>query len=145
MKRPVTFIRGFAMKLLKRALPVSAGLLLLLAPAVVEAQGQRIILEQSNNGSSRQEGLVRVQSNINLFVPGPTGEGSDADKLRERARRIIYDMAAHECDLLRDTLAKDCRLESVTSNLSRQQQFGQQQQQDGYMVNGNMSLQITLK
>jgi hypothetical protein len=145
MTRPVTFIRSFAMKLLKRVLPASAGLLLLLAPAVVEAQGQRIIFEQSNNGSSHQEGLVRVQSNVNLFVPGPTGEGSDADKLRERARRMIYDMAAHECDLLRDTLAKDCRLESITSSLNRQQQFGQQQQQDGYMVNGNMSLQITLK
>ena len=144
MKLPVTFIRDFAMKLLKRVLPAGAGLLLLLAPAVVEAQGQRIIFEQSN-GSSHQEGLVRVQSNVNLFVPGPTGEGSDADKLRERARRMIYDMAAHECDLLRDTLAKDCRLESITSSLNRQQQFGQQQQQDGYIVNGNMSLQITLK
>ena len=131
------------MTLFKHVVPAGAGLLLLIAPAATEAQGQRIIFEQSNG--SHQEGLVRVQSNVNLFVPGPTGEGSDADKLRERARRMIYDMAAHECDLLRDTLAKDCRLESITSNLNRQQQFGPQQQQDGYMVNGNMSLQITLK
>lgn len=130
------------MALFKRVVPAAAGLLLLFAPSVVQAQGQRIILEQSNG--SHQEGLVRVQSNVSLFLPGPTGEGSDADKLRERARRIIYDMAGHECDLLRDTLAKDCRLESITSNLNRQPQFGQQQQ-DGYMVNGNMTLQITLK
>jgi hypothetical protein len=129
--------------LLKRVLPAGAGLLLLITPAMVQAEGQRVIFEQSN-GASRQEGVVRVQSNINLFVPGPTGEGSEADKLRERARRMIYDMAAHECDLLRDTLAKDCKLESITSNLSQQRQFGPQQQ-DGYMVNGTMSLQITLK
>ena len=131
------------MTLLKRVLPAGAGLLLLIAPAAVEAQGQRVIVEQSN-GSTHQEGSVRVQSNISLFIPGPTGEGDEADKLRERARRMIYDMAGHECDLLRDTLAKDCRLESITSNLNRQPQFGPQQQ-DGYMVNGNMSLQITLK
>jgi hypothetical protein len=141
-KCPVTFIRSFVMKLLKRAVPVGASLLLLLAPAAVQAQGQRVSVEQSN-GSLHQESPVRVQSNVNLFVPGPTGEGDEADKLRERARRMVYDMAAHECDLLRNTLAKDCRLESITSNLNRQPQFGQQQ--DGYVVSGNMTLQITLK
>jgi hypothetical protein len=51
-------------------------------------------------------------------------------------------MAAHECDLLRDVLAKDCRMESVNTNISRQ--FGQQQQ-EGYTVNGSMNFQITLK
>jgi len=85
---------------------------------------------------------VRVQSNINFFVTGPTGDGEEAQKSREKARRIVYEMAAHECDLLRDVLAKDCRMESVTSNIGRQ--FGQQQQ-EGYMINGSMSLQITLK
>jgi hypothetical protein len=86
---------------------------------------------------------VRVQSNINLFMPGPTGDGEDAQKLRDRARRVIYEMAARECDLLRDTIAKDCRLESVNSNVGRQGY--NQQQPDGYTVSGNMSLQITLK
>jgi hypothetical protein len=62
--------------------------------------------------------------------------------LRDRARRTIYEMAAHECDLLRAVLAKDCRMESVNSNIGRQ--YGQQQQ-EGYTVNGSMSYQITLK
>ena len=64
-------------------------------------------------------------------------------KLRDRARRMIYEMAAHECDLLREVLAKDCRLESVNNNLNRQH-YGSQQP-DGYTVNGSMSLQVTLK
>ena len=51
-------------------------------------------------------------------------------------------MAAHECDLLREVLAKDCRLESINTNINRQ--WGQQQQ-EGYNVGGSMSLQITLK
>ena len=124
-----------------RLLLAGTSLLLLIASPIAQAQGQRIILEQS--GAPRQEGFVRVQSNINLFMPGPTGDGEDAQKLRDRARRVIYEMAAHECDLLREVLAKDCRLESVNNNLNRQN-FGSQQP-DGYTVNGSMTLQITLK
>jgi hypothetical protein len=124
-----------------RRLFAGTGLLLLIASPVAQAQGQRIVLEQS--GAQRQDGFVRVQSNINLFMPGPTGDGEDAQKLRDRARRVIYEMAARECDLLREVLAKDCRLESVNNNLNKQN-FGSQQP-DGYTVNGSMTLQITLK
>jgi hypothetical protein len=121
-------------------LPAGIGLLLLMAPAFAQT-GQRVIVEQAGV-SPRQEGSVRVQSSINFFVPGPTGEGEEAQKLRDRARHAVYELAARECDLLRDVLAKDCRLESINSNINRQ--FGQQQQ-EGLNVNGTMSLQITLK
>ena len=115
--------------------------LLLASPAIAQTPGQRIVIE--NSGSSpRQEGLVRIQTNINFFLTGPTGEGEEAQKLRDRARRIVYEMAAHECDLLREILAKDCKMESVNTNIGRQ--FGQQQQ-EGYTVNGSMSFQISLK
>ena len=124
-----------------RLLFAGTSLLLLIASPAAQAQGQRIILEQS--GAPRQEGFVRVQSNINMFVPGPTGDSEEAQKLRDRARRTIYEMAAHECDLLREVIARDCRLESVNNNLNRQN-FGSQQP-DGYNVQGSMSLQITLK
>jgi hypothetical protein len=117
-----------------------AGLFLALAPAAAQTPGQRIVLEQL--GGQRQEGQVRVQSNINFFVAGPTADGEDAQKLRDKAQRAIYEMAARQCDLLREVLAKDCRMESVNSNIGRQ--FGQQQQ-EGYTANGSMSFQITLK
>jgi len=95
---------------------------------------------------SRPESTVRVQSSMNFFIPGLTNEGEEAQKLRERAKRVIYESAARECDLLRDTLAKDCRLESVNSNIDRQfaPQFNQQQL-EGYRVNGQVSLIVTLK
>ena len=116
-------------------------LLFLTAPALAQSPGQRIIVEQST-GAARQEGSVRVQSNVNLFMAGPTGDGEEAQKLRDRARRMVYEMAAHECDILRDVIARDCRLESVNSNIGRQ--YGQQQQ-EGFNVSGSMSMQITLK
>jgi hypothetical protein len=115
-------------------------MLLLVAPAFAQTPGQRIIMEQT--GTSRQEGWVRIQSTINFFVAGPTGESEEAQKLRDRARRAVYEMAARECDLLRDVIAKDCRMESVSNNINRQ--FGNQQQ-EGFTITGSMSFQITLK
>jgi hypothetical protein len=123
-----------------RQFALGAGLFLSLSAAAAQTSGQRIGLEQP--GGQRQEGQVRVQSNVNFFVAGPTADGEDAQKLRDKAQRAIYEMAARQCDLLREVLAKDCRMESVNSNIGRQ--FGQQQQ-EGYSVNGSMSFQITLK
>ncbi|HEY3793147.1 MAG TPA: hypothetical protein VGM09_15035 [Bradyrhizobium sp.] len=107
----------------------SAGFVLSLAPA--DAQ------------MPRQADVARIQNNINFFVPGPTNDSAEAQKSRDTARRSIYEMAAHECDLLREVFAKDCRLESVSVNIGLNRQFGQQQ--EGYTVNGSMSYQITPK
>jgi hypothetical protein len=97
-----------------------------------------------SGAAPRQDAQVRVQSNITFFLPGPTNDGEDAQKLRDRARRIVYEMAGHECDVLRETLARDCRLESVNNNINVNRSYGQQQP-EGYNVNGTLSLQITLK
>lgn len=93
----------------------------------------------------RGEGQVRIQSSISFFLSGPTGEGEEAQKLRDQARRTVYEMAARECDLLRETLAKDCRLEAVNANLNTNRGDFGRQQQEGYSVNGSMNLQITVK
>jgi hypothetical protein len=106
----------------------AAGLVFSLVPAAAQVQvpGQRLVI-QPPLSMLRMEGAVRVTTSVNLFVPGPTGESDDAQKSRDNARRMIYETAAHECDLLRDTLAKECRLESVNVNIGRQ--FGVQQQE----------------
>jgi hypothetical protein len=86
----------------------------------------------------RQEAPVRIQSSITFFVFGPTGDGEEAQRLRDRARRTVYEMAGRECDLVREVFARECRLESVNVNIGRQ--YGSQQP-EGYQVNGSMSLQ----
>lgn len=108
--------------------------------AMAQGEGQRIVIERAPP-NLRQEGTVRVQTSISLFVPSPTDDGEEAIKNRDRARRMIYEMAGKECDLLREVLARDCRLESISSNLNRQPM----QSVSGYSVNGSMVLQITLK
>jgi hypothetical protein len=133
----------------KLSLLAAAGLLSSLVPAAAQVQlpgqvqipGQRLVI-QPPVSVFRLEGAIRVTTTVNLFVPGPTGEGEEAQKARDNARRMMYETAAHECDLLRDTMAKECRLESVNVNLGRQ--FGVQQP-EGYSVNGTMNFQITPK
>ena len=92
-----------------------------------------------------QDGMIRVQANINLFFPGPIGESDEAQKLRDKAQRAVYEMAAHQCDLLRDVLAKDCRLESINVTVNSNGRQFNQQQAEGVTVGGGMSLQITPK
>jgi hypothetical protein len=129
------------MTLRTRLVPACLGLLFLAAPSLAQTPSPRVTLVEQPNGL-RQEGWVRVQNSISYFVAGPTGEGEEAQKLRDRARRHIYEIAARECDLLREVLAKDCRIEAVSSNMSRQ--YGQQQP-EGFTINGSMNFQITLK
>jgi hypothetical protein len=121
---------------------VASAALLLVSPVIAQ---QRVIVEQGS-GAPRQENMVRVQNNISFFMSGPTGDGDEAQKLREKAQRSVYEMAGRQCELLREVLAKDCRLETVNVNVNaaNARQFNQQQP-EGLTVNGSMSLQVSLK
>jgi hypothetical protein len=110
-------------------------LALLSAPASAQTAGQANAL--------RQDAPVRFQSSISFFVPGPSGDGEEAQRLRDKARRAIYEMAARECDLVREIIARECRMETVNINIGRQS-YGSHQP-EGYTVNGSMNLQVFLK
>lgn len=102
-----------------------------------------LVRERINVSVSESRGQqVRVQTNINLFMPGPSGDGDAATQLRDRARRAIYELAARECSLVEDVIARTCRLEGISVNLNRQQGSGTG---EGYMVGGNITMMITLK
>lgn len=103
--------------------------------------GQSVVIERAAAAPARQEGIVRVQLSVQLFIAAPTDESDEAERLRERSRRLLYQMAAKECDVMRDVMARDCRLEAVNVNLHRQPN----PQMSGYQVMGNMTYQITLK
>lgn len=109
--------------------------------AVAQTTGQRIVIERGGAPTARQEGMVRVQMSIHLFLPGPTDDSQDADNQRERARRALYNLASKECDVLRDVMARDCQLESININLNRQGNV----QTQGYAVHGSMGFRVTPK
>ena len=109
--------------------------------AAAQTTGQRIVIESDAAASAGQEGTVRVRMSIQLFLAGPTDDSDDADQQRERARRALYSLASKECDVMREVIARDCRLESINVNLSRQGNV----QAQGYSVTGSMGFQIALK
>ena len=100
---------------------------------------ERIMIVQGQQ--DRRSDQVRVQVGINFFVPGPTNDGEEGTKIRDRARRSIYEMAARECALLEDTIAAECRLESITVNLNRQAG----QQVEGFIAMGQLGFRVIMK
>jgi hypothetical protein len=88
---------------------------------------------------------VRVNVGVNAFVPLPTDDAEQSARAQEIGRKMVYDMAARECGLLREVLASDCRLESVNVNIQRANQFGNQVRIDGFNINGNIGFRIVPK
>ena len=130
---------------MKSKILVSAVVAILVGEAVIsESTGQSVVTERPKAASARQEGIVRVQLQIQLFIPGPTDETEQAEKQRERARRIaLRDGGEGMRPDARGGGAR-LRLESVNVNLNRQNN-PQSPQMTGYQVGGSMSYQITLK
>jgi hypothetical protein len=89
---------------------------------------------------------VHVSVGVSNFLPAPSGDAAQALKVQEDGRRMIYQLAANECLLLREALASDCRLESININVQyvpANQNFAQKT--DGYNINGSINYQITPK
>jgi hypothetical protein len=111
-----------------------------LLAAVGTAGAQTVIIDQRNRADDRAN-LVQVQVAVGLTIPNPGGNGELSLQAQERARRAIYQVAAHECELLRSVIANDCRLQSL--NVAVNPQYGAQA---GEMpATGNFSLSISLK
>ena len=91
---------------------------------------------------------IRVSLGINTFVPTPAGgDPEQVLKAQEAGRKLVYESAAHECDVLRTTIAKDCAIESININVQHvpaNQNFAQGRV-DGYNINGNVNFRVSAK
>jgi hypothetical protein len=101
----------------------------------------------TNQAQSFAAGIeqVHVGVNVNIFVPASGDDSEQVVKAQETGRKLVYELAGHECAVLRDVLASECRLESVNVNIQRQNQFGNQMRTDGFNINGNLGFRIVPK
>jgi hypothetical protein len=126
---------------MQRLLTASAFLL----GCVTCASAQTIVVNPNRTSMPMTAEQVRVTLNVNTFLPALNDTGEDALKAQEAGRRMIYALAAHECDILRDTIASECRLESINVNVQRMpNQFGPQRV-EGFNVNANISYRVLQK
>ncbi len=84
---------------------------------------------------------VSIRVSIN-FVPA-SNEDQEA-RAKERIRRMIYDIAGHECAVLRDAIASDCKLQAVNI-FAEARVIRRQQQSEGSTVSGNIDFRIVPK
>ena len=131
---------------MKRQLAIAALLALCVGPAT--AQQQHVVIETPRipqatiyTGQVPQGDQVRVSMNLTMFVPGPLGLGEQSLQAQEQARRAMYQLAVKECTILKETIASDCRVESMNVNAS--QHPGQQP--PGMSVQTGMTYRITLR
>ncbi len=115
------------------------------------ASAQTIVINPSKSGRILPSPVVmpiRISLGINTFVPTPSGgDPEQILKAQEAGRKMVYESAAHECEVLTTTIAKDCAIESININVQHvpaNQNFAQGRV-DGYNINGNVNFRVTAK
>jgi hypothetical protein len=118
----------------------------LLTAFATAAAAQTIVLNPRPSMAPVSAEQIRITVGVNTFVAAPA-DGEEALKAQEGARRMIYELAGHECALLINLLGSECRLESVNVNVQRapSNQFAPQPRADGFNVNGNIQFRVTAK
>lgn len=84
---------------------------------------------------------VRVQINVSFLIPGVADDSEGSLHAQEKARRSLYERAGRECELMKVTLASECRLQSVNVSINRQ--FNRAP--EGFLATGNFVYRITPK
>jgi len=117
----------------------------LAAFSITAASAQTIVVKPAERPSVLAQ--VRISIAVNMFVAAADDNSDQSLKAQEDARRKIYELASHECGLLRDVLASDCQLESINVNVQRVNinPNWNQAQREGFNVGGNIGLRVTAK
>jgi hypothetical protein len=85
---------------------------------------------------------IRVSVGINVLLRAPKKE--QALKAQEQVRRMIYDVAGHECAVLRDIIASDCKLEIINVSAERTPSV-REKEPESINVFGNVNFRIVPK
>lgn len=120
----------------------------LIAVFASAAPAQTIVINPNKLGEPpppRAAEQVRVSLGMNLFMAVPGDDGAQALKAQEEGRKLVYETAAHECEVLRATIAGECTLEAVNVNVQRVSPNQGMQRAEGYNINANINYRVTTK
>jgi hypothetical protein len=88
---------------------------------------------------------VRMQVQLNFFVPGRVDLSEEGAKAHENARRVVYEIASRECAILRDVIASECQLDSVNVSVNVNNRMMAQQTIEGLTISANLGFRIVPK
>ena len=119
----------------------AVGILALCAGSAMAQDGGVRMVISTQPSAATQADQVRLNVSMNFFVPGPAGLGDEAMQVQEKARKRMYELVSHECKVLREAIANDCRVDSMNINVNRHQGG----QTEGFTIGANATYRITLK
>ena len=85
----------------------------LVAVFATAASAQTIVVNPRQSMAPVSAEQIRITVGVNTFVPAPADNGEEALKAQEAGRRMIYELAAHEC-----AICSTCSPANVGSNPS---------------------------
>jgi hypothetical protein len=91
----------------------------------------------------KQPDATRVQVSVSFFIDDDAKDIAKSTKLAEETRQKFYEMAGHECELLKSTVASECKLDNVSININRQQNYAQKR--EGFTATGMFVYRISPK
>ena len=71
------------------------------------AMAQNVFIQSHAGSAPGAKGDIRVNVGMSFFVVAPTDDSEAAIKAQEQARRVIYESAARECEVLRAAIASE--------------------------------------
>ena len=86
------------------------------------------------------DGYTTLQSNVTLNIP--YGESQNMETQVEDAQRTLYNLASRQCGIVLSTIATECRISNLSSNVSTQRMQREFQQ---ITVTAQISMIVKLK
>jgi hypothetical protein len=131
-------LRGKDLCIVRRIYLSSALFIQLMSAALAQPAAGLMPLQQLDTPDAK----VRINLSISIFVTA--SKKDQALKAQEQVRRMIYGLAGHECTVLRDAIASECKLQSISVSAQRAPSSGEQEP-EGFNVSGNIGFRIVPK
>ena len=124
--------------MLRHARLAAAAIVMLVAPA----SAQNFVMPPHPGLPAGGQGDIRVNVSMSFFVAAPMNDAEAAARAQAQARKVMYESAGRECDLLLAVIASECRLEAVNINVNRN--YGNQAP-EGFNTSGSFAFRVKLK
>ena len=124
--------------MLRHASLAAAVIVMLVAPA----SAQNFVMPPHPGLPAGVQGDIRVNVSMSFFVAAPMNDAEAAARAQAQARKVMYESAGRECDLLLAVIASECRLEAVNINVNRN--YGNQAP-EGFNTSGSFAFRVKLK
>jgi hypothetical protein len=76
----------------------------------------------AQNATSAKRTEVRINASFNISQPVAVTDAAGLIEIQANARKAVYEIVGRECKLLLDTIASECRLESLNVSSNEQNQ-----------------------